>query len=265
MTRTARPAGDLGCLDAEIEGAVNFRDLGGLPAAGGRLRPGRLYRAGMTHHIAPAGLRLLAGWYGLRTVLDLRTPDELAAGLAPWAAAGIAHLHVPVLVSTDAASETARLRSAAVRSGAVDWADLYVRMLTDGAAAFRRVFATLARPDALPAVVHCAGGRDRTGVVAALVLAALGVDDGVIAADYARTGALLRPHVDRFAPQQERRRLSREAMLRLLATEAEVMLRLLEALRSRHGTPAAYLESIGVGAETVGAVRLALVEAAPCR
>jgi protein-tyrosine phosphatase len=260
MTRTTPPGADAACLDAEVEGAVNFRDLGGLPAAGGRLRSGRLYRAGMTHHIGPAGLRLLAGRYRLRTVIDLRTADELAAGLAPWSEAGITYHHVPVLVGPGATNAAALQRAAALRSGAVDWAGLYAGMLDDGAPAFRRVFATLARSDALPAVVHCAGGRDRTGVVAALVLAALGVEDGAIAADYARTGALLRPHVDRFVPYLERMRLSREEMLDLLDTKEESMLRLLESLRARHGTPAAYLGAIGVDAAAVGALREALVE-----
>jgi protein-tyrosine phosphatase len=263
MTRATPPAPQtapaLSCLDAEIEGAVNLRDLGGLPAPGGVLRPGRLYRAGITHRISPAGLRLLAGRYGLRTVIDLRTADELAAGLAAWHDAGIDHLHVPVLLRTEGANEALRQRSAAFRSGSVDWSALYVQMLNAGAPAFRRVFATVARSEALPAVFHCAGGRDRTGLVAALLLAALGVEDEVIAADYARTGALLRPHVDLFATELDRLALSRDEMLRLLETKEEAMLGLLRALREQHGTPAAYLETIGVAAADVDALRVALV------
>jgi len=162
----------------------------------------------------------------------------------------------------EATAAAVRRQAETVRRGTVDWAAVYARMLSAGAPAFRQVFAAVTRPDALPAVVHCAGGRDRTGLVAALLLAALGVADDVIAGDYARTGALLRPHVDRFVAQQERMAFTRDDMLRLLETTEEPMLRVLLGLREQYGSPAGYLESIGVEAATVTVLRAGLVEVA---
>ncbi len=66
------------CLDAAVDGAVNFRDLGGHRAGAQRVRHGLLYRAAMTHEIAEDGLRTLVEHYGLRTVIDLRYAEELA-------------------------------------------------------------------------------------------------------------------------------------------------------------------------------------------
>jgi protein-tyrosine phosphatase len=249
------------CLDAVIEGAVNFRDLGGLPAQGGVVRRGLVYRSGMTHHISESGLRHLGQELGVRTVVDLRSRQEVENGLATWEVAGITHHHIPVLQNTTASIEEISRRFAEMASASFDWTDMYVRMLEDGAPAFRRFFELIDEDESLPIVFHCSGGRDRTGVTAALLLATLGVEDEVIAMDYALTGALLRPHLDRFAATSERMRLSRDEMARMLETKEEAMLRFLEITEEQYGSAAGYLESIGVEHETVAGVRRRLVEA----
>jgi len=248
------------CLDGVIDGAVNFRDLGGLPAGEGCVRRGLVYRSGMTHHISSEGMRLLAEQYGLRMVIDLRSSQELERGLATWQTAGITHHHLPVLSDTSATVEEVGRRYAEMASGSFDWTELYIRMLEQGAPAFRQTFTLLAQPGTLPAVFHCAGGRDRTGVTAALLLAILGVPEEMIARDYALTGTYLLPHLDRFMGAPDRMPLSREEMERLLQTRDESMTRFLAVVTEQHGSPEGYLTAVGVDGDAIAVLRDGLIE-----
>lgn len=249
------------CLDDAVEGAVNFRDLGGYLAGDARVRPGQLYRSGMTHTISAAGLHTLATRYGIKSVIDLRAVGELRDdGTGAFAEAGIRHIHAPVFENILYPAEEQQQRLEEMRSGTFDWSASYLRMTEVGGAAFRSVFAAVADAESVPLVFHCAAGRDRTGVTAALLLRALGVDADTVAADYAHTGELLRPHATRFIRSDARDRLTEEQMIRLLATRAEVMHHFLDTLTDRYGSVEGYLASIGVTDDTLRAVRRTLLE-----
>lgn len=251
------------CLDEHIPGAINFRDLGGYRAGDGRVRCGLIYRAGMTHHIDAAGLDALAERYGIRSVIDLRSGRELAEdGLAAFEGTSLTHVHLPVFDEINLAPEEAAERFARMREGGYDWTTSYLRMIDEGASAYRGFFAYLAGPDALPAVFHCMGGRDRTGVAAALRLRVLGVTPEDVAEDYALTGGYLRPHLPRFLRQAERMQMTEAEMADLLETTAAPMLAFLKALEERHGSVEGYLVSIGVPGETLEILRERLLEPA---
>lgn len=249
------------CLDEQIEGAINFRDLGGYPAGPRQVRRGLVYRAGMTHHIDAAGLALLAGRYGIRTVIDLRSGRELAEdGLAAFEGSGLTHVHLPVFDEINLTPEDAAGRFAQMREGGYDWTASYLRMTSEGAPAYRGFFQYLAAPDALPAVFHCMGGRDRTGVAAALLLRVLGVAAEDVADDYALTGSHLRPHLARFLRQAERMQMTEAEMADLLETTAAPMLAFLGALEAEHGSVDGYLQAIGVAPESLDRLRDRLTE-----
>jgi protein-tyrosine phosphatase len=252
------------CLDATVEGAVNFRDLGGHAVAGGRVRRGLLYRSAMTHTISASGLSRLAAEYGLRTAIDLRSEDEIETyGTAPFARIGVAYQHAPVVSRGRAAPpEIVQRYRQEMRAGTFDWTASYLRMVENGGEAFRRVFEALAAPGALPAVFHCVAGRDRTGVAAALVLGALGVSADDIAQDYALTGAHLRRHAHHFARQAERMDLTFEQLTAILDTEADAMHRFLDEITGRHGSVLGAVRSLDVQDATVSALRTALLDPA---
>ena len=252
-TQTVNPR----VLDAIVEGAVNFRDLGGYRTRDGSVvSPGRLYRSGMMHTITPAGLETLRDTLGLRTVVDLRNATELEAdGVSPFADYGIAWRNAPIGGDTVMTPEERRERYEAYSDGRVDWSEAYVNMSVRSAASFRALFETAADAASAPLVFHCAGGRDRTGIGAALILSSLGVDDETIALDYALTGDLLQPHVDRFGRQMEALRISRESWAKLLETSAGSMHRFLGYLRDEHGGAEAYLREIGVSVTSLTAAR----------
>ncbi|MCY3646398.1 MAG: tyrosine-protein phosphatase [Chloroflexi bacterium] len=249
-------------LDATVEGAVNLRDLGGYRTTDGSVvRTGRIYRSGMMHTITPAGLATLRDILGLRTVVDLRNAQELEAdGVSPFADYDITWRNAPIGGETVTTPEERRERVKAYVANDVDWCEAYVRMTDRNAPAFRDLFELMADTASAPLVFHCSGGRDRTGVGAALLLSSLGVDDETIALDYALTGDLLQPHVDCFERQMEAVGMTRESWARLLETSADAMRRFLVYLREEHNGAEAYLRDGGVSATTFTAARQHLLQ-----
>ena len=163
----------------------NFRDLGGYETADGRrIRMGRLYRADGIHRLEGDDIGRVRD-LGIRCVIDLRTAGELERGRFPVDDHPVDHHHLPVISEIwpeDALVERAEDYLAA----------RYIDMLTSGTDAFVGALEVMASSDNFPLVFHCAAGKDRTGIVAALLLSVLGVDDELIAADYAVTAE----HID---------------------------------------------------------------------
>jgi protein-tyrosine phosphatase len=165
-----------------MEGCFNFRDLGGYPVPGGlTVRQGRVYRSDALHRLTERGMKTFAT-LGIATVIDLRAPAEVAR--RSWQPApGWEGRWLPVPLRpavTDWAAYSA------TQLAAPDFTTMhYLETAEDGRAAIRTVIETLAETDRLPAVFHCAAGKDRTGVVAALILILLGVPAELVADDYA--------------------------------------------------------------------------------
>jgi protein-tyrosine phosphatase len=150
---------------------VNARDLGGLPTAdGGAIRPGALLRSDDHNRLTPGAVEQIKA-SGVRGILDLRRPSELAVSPSPFAGDPI-YRHVSVLAEV---------------LGYDPPADSYGPLLDFNTGRIAAAFAALAQAPAGGVVVHCRSGRDRTGVLVALALSVAGVAPGVIAADYALT------------------------------------------------------------------------------
>jgi protein-tyrosine phosphatase len=225
----------------ELEASFNFRDLGGYAGAGGRVvRWRRLFRADGLYRLTPADLELLSA-FGLRTVVDLRTNGELErTGRIAWPNEDLAFHHLPLMdVLPDDAEYSQWAHSAFV-------AEQYGQMLVAGAPAVRAVFDILADPESYPLAYHCMVGKDRTGIVSALVLSLLGVDDAVVAADYALSEAAMirmlkwirvnRPDV--FADLEAN-------STSIVAAAPETMELFLKGVDATYGGAEGYLESIG--------------------
>ena len=248
-------------LDASIPGAVNFRDLGGLRTSdGGAVATGRLFRAGMTHHISDSGLQALVRSHGLRTVIDFRAQFEVERdGLATFSDHGIDFHHLPIQASTSMTPDQQKERWELMKSLQLDWAESYRRIVTEKPGVFVRFFELIANEAALPAVFHCAAGRDRTGIAAALVLGVLGVPDHLIAADYARTGSYLQPHLPKFEHQVRSMESSLEQFGQVLETTTDPMDRFIGWMRGESGSISAFVRDMGVDEATVNRTRSALL------
>lgn len=167
----------------------NVRDLGGVPTLDGRtVRRGQVFRADGVHRLQGDDL-IAAQALGLRTVIDLRTDDEVARGAFPHEEYPVAWHHLPVLRRIWSDDELVAGGSAA------DFlCDRYLDMLVHGGDSIAGAVELIAA--GAPALFHCAAGKDRTGVVAAVVLGLLDVSHDEIAADYHASAAAMASFVD---------------------------------------------------------------------
>lgn len=233
----------------DLPGTFNLRDLGGYPASGGTMRWRTLLRSDGLHRLDDRGRAALAG-LSLRTVIDLRTDEECQ--IAPSAlgdALGSLRRHIPVL----SAAEFGML--------APELTAVYRYMVDECGAAIAAAVGCLCVPGGLPALIHCSAGKDRTGLLAALILAAVGVDDDIIAADYAlsRTYLLAEP-TGALRQIRASTGLGTRLDLQLMGSPPEIILDALARVRSRAGSVTGYLISHGLGAADLTVLRAALIE-----
>jgi protein-tyrosine phosphatase len=163
-----------------LEGLDNVRDVGGLPLRdGGATRAGVLLRSGSLRHVTPADVEHLVDVFGLQLVLDLRTRREIDLdGPTAVAGAGVETVALSFIPEEGRAlPEVGDDLDPLVRN--------YLGYLTDRGENVVTAVRRLAARDAGPALVHCAAGKDRTGVLVALVLDAVGVERDAVVTDYA--------------------------------------------------------------------------------
>jgi protein-tyrosine phosphatase len=224
-----------------LDGTFNIRDLGGyLTAHGHQTRWRTLLRADSLHRLTPAALEVLVG-YGVRTVIDLRWTHETLLAPNPLVASLTVRYHHLSMFGDEWPPE--RLPAT--------YADVYRLMLDERQAQIGRILATLAGPGALPALFHCAAGKDRTGVIAALALALVGVPAATIAEDYALSAHYLANAYPGQPPVE---------------CPPAAMLATLDHLETRHGGAERDLLAAGLTPADLTALRQALtmaLEAAP--
>lgn len=243
----------------ELEGAVNARDIGGLTAAGGRVaRSGVLIRSDAVHDLTPADVAALTGEVGIRHIVDLRAPGERqehSRGLLGSTAVVYSELDV----LTDAViAERRREREAALAMGddpATLIATGYHQLLEHGRQAFVEALERLAAPGGTPALVHCSAGKDRTGVLVALLLDAAGVHRSAIVADYAATDERMSRVRGRLADMPAYAQLAAESPAMLSAAHAATMEQFLDRLHAEAGGAASWFLAGGADPSALDAWR----------
>jgi len=236
---------DLPARHLDLEGASNFRDLGGYPTADGRVvRWRRIFRSNHLGHLTPADIDVVRG-LGVRSAFDFRGRDERAAAVC-----GVADITVHSLPIEPTVVAALRARLAAGSLSADDALEImresyrnYVRLNTHS---FRELFAHLL-DDHAPLVIHCTAGKDRTGFACALVLHALGVTDEFIAEDYLLTNRFYRrdPSAGTDLPDDVRQAIG--------SVEASFLTAGFDAIRTDYGDLESYLRdglALGVGERT---------------
>ena len=161
----------------EIDGTHNFRDVGGYPAVGGRTRHGQLFRGDALTAVTATGA---AGLAALRigVVIDLRSPLERSQDQSRSPLPGAVAVWLPIVGGS---------RSALGEDEPLGLESLYRQVLTNCGWTLTAAVSVIADSGTQPVLVHCTAGKDRTGLVVALALAAAGVDRDAVVADYTQS------------------------------------------------------------------------------
>ncbi|WP_042383255.1 tyrosine-protein phosphatase [Streptacidiphilus melanogenes] len=237
-----------------IPGVRNLRDAGGFPTtSGARVAEALLYRAGSLHELTAEGAERLAA-LGLRTIIDLRSAPELEVWPDHPLDGEVRFLHLPTFPprERETAHDARDVRDA--EAGEETLEDLYAFMSATAGPAIAASVSALAAPGALPALIHCAVGKDRTGVTVATLLSALGVSDADIVADYhlSNTGLGLDRGPVYYVDEHGTERRSRPVHEGLITA-------FLASLRTTHGDATRYLLAHGVTEPELATLRAAFL------
>ncbi len=239
-----------------LTGVFNFRDLGGYAVEDGRtVRWHTLFRADGLDRLTSGDVEALRP-YGLRTIVDLRMAHELEEkGRFPVDTYPVAFHHLSVMDKTWD-------REAAAREDlpAADFLHArYTEMLDEAGPRYADALRLLSAADGLPAVFHCAAGKDRTVLLAMLVLGAVGVGHDDIVEDYALTSASM----DEFRANAARDPLVAAGLantpVMFFAADPAAMSRVLTDIEAAHGSVRGYVRSIGVGPDVLAALEANLL------
>jgi protein tyrosine/serine phosphatase len=240
-------------------GVLNFRDLGGYESSDGRTtRWGRLYRSDALHDLTEADLSLFRR-LGIATVIDLRNASEVEhTGRGLLSSESIRFVNVPVLAgSAVVASRDGELLSP-------DYlASRYLQYLEMGGSALVQALGEMSDSSRYPMVFNCFFGKDRTGVLAALILGCLGVQPHDIVSDYTLTASRVPLILDKLQLDP----LYRETLERtdplVLAAEGATIAQFLGEVEERYGGARAWALGAGVTPEQLNLLSDALLEKVP--
>lgn len=245
--------------DLVWDGCLNVRDLGGLPKAdGGETRFGSIVRADDVHQLSEEGWRALVD-YGVRTAIDLRRDHEREDD--PPADLPIEVVHVPFMEASEEEweeiAEELEAATAAAPDDATATRDAYLIFLERFADNVAESVRAVAQAADGGVVIHCVGGKDRTGLLTAFLLHLAGVSDDEVAADYALSEERLLPrHQAWFDGAETDEELER--LRRIAQTPAASMTGVFAELERRYGTIEGYLHHIGLTDADLDQVRARL-------
>ena len=250
----------------ELEGAVNVRDVGGLPTVDGRTtRSGVLVRSDNLQGLTERDVEKLVGEHGVRTVLDLRTTGEVhLEGPGPLVGRA-AHHHLSLIPEEPGEPDAAEVDRAVDQAAIPSWKDrssrrgerptdmsgYYLGYVEDAPDEVAQALRLIADPSSGTSVVHCAAGKDRTGTIVALALSLAGVRREAVVADYAVTAERIDRVLARLKASPTYGPDLEEATVADLMPEAASMESFLDEVDRRYGGPHGLAMSIGVDEETV--------------
>ncbi len=251
-----------------LEKVQNLRELGGLPTADGRrVARGRLFRSGSLHEMSEGDRKALEAM-GIRLVIDLRSLFEQQRQSYEWPAGR--RVAAPLAHDEAVAAIFARVQAGTLSESDVeDWWHLtgVFDIPVEHRSSMRTIFGSLleAGPDE-GVLYHCTGGKDRTGVVSAVVLEALGVTRGAILGDFLLSNVDAEARAAEFIGWMRLatgHAMSPETAYWLAGVKGEWLETLLRGIAERYGSVAGYLrDELGIGAEELAVLRERYLEPA---
>ncbi|MFI5759226.1 tyrosine-protein phosphatase [Streptomyces sp. NPDC051569] len=254
-----------------LTGVRNFRDVGGLPTTDGhRVRPGRLFRSGHLAGASAADAAFLSS-LGLHTVFDFRNAADLKLDGRDVELPGVRNVNIPLTDPADGAEfwrmvrdgDLDQLRSLLSEGrAAARMTDSYRAIITDRTAELSQVLHALAE-DSVPALLHCAAGKDRAGLSVAVTLLAVGVGREAIEADYLKSNDPHRRYLVRRGDSSASGTSPEvmELLSPLFDARAEYLAAAFETIGKTWGGVDRYLaEGLGIGQETRERLRARLLD-----
>lgn len=233
-----------------LQGAHNIRDLGGYAVADGHETKWRAVLRGDGLSRLSAGDRAMLLGEGLRTIIDLRSRNELEVEPNPFEGHPNVWFHnIPLF------GALAPIEAAKGAAGTFDMAGRYREAIDRCQGQIAQVIATIATAEDGVVLFHCTAGKDRTGIIAALLLSLAGVEDDAIMDDYALTATVAAPLLDRLRAEALARGGPPELIDSFLTAEPATMRILLDHVAQTHGGTTAYLSSIGLDRPTLATLK----------
>lgn len=285
----------------DLEGACNVRDVGGLPTIDGRTtRPGVLLRSDNLQDLTAADVELLVDRLRVQTVVDLRSTGEVhLAGPGPLKGAGLLHHHLSLIPEWDGEPDEAEVERAldvtvhehddpepdpgpeptvderavpgslpqlqvhAEERDPTDLGDHYLGYVRDAPGGVAAALKVLADPASGPTLVHCAAGKDRTGVIVALALSLAGVTRDAVVADYVRSAERADRILARLQATEAYGASLADVSVRDITPVASSMEDFLDAVDRHYGGAHGLAMSLGVSEEEVARIGVRLVGTSP--
>ena len=233
-----------------LQGCFNFRDLGGYRTADGRhVKWRRLFRSEALHHLTPSDIVKVQEELGIITALDLRNPEEIQQdGAMAWSTAS--YYNLPFLGARQLAPPDPEADPVARLTEIYQW------VIRNAGNCIAESLNILAQSNNLPAVFHCTAGKDRTGILASVLLGVLGVDHDQIMADYILTNEV----IDRLGIRLRARPGNESRPLNSFRAQPEAMELVLAELAEEHGGTTGYVRSHGVTDATMQMLKDSMLE-----
>lgn len=255
----------------ELEGTVNVRDVGGLPVeGGGTVRPAALIRAAHLQYLTPGDVNRLVTDFGVRRIVDLRSDVEVShTGPGPMhAEPSVTVHHYSLYLNTAPVEQSTSTVVEQAENPVMPWHEdfstgrgpvvqAYLRYLVRRPDSIVAALRAIAEPDGAT-VVHCAAGKDRTGVIVALALTVAGVPRESVTADYQATEQQLAAIVEHLAPSGLYNR-EVESINDIPRPDASIMADVLDAIDEDYGGVLPYLTKNGWTDADTAALRRCLV------
>lgn len=248
----------------KMESLINFRDIGGLSTTDGRvMKTGVMYRSNEPHKLSLKDLDKFNG-LNLKVICDLRTPNERRARLPRFVESEkTLTVNVPFYQNDEDFTRFQIYRQIMSQIRTVDFYQMmkvfYRKVLFESTDQIRDVMVLLADQHGSPTLIHCASGKDRTGIIVAIVQLVAGVPRQEVVSDYLLSNPLNKSETDRVIRMLRLLsgfRISRERLLPLLEVRSEYLEEVLDELFAQYGTIEAYLmQGCGVEEKTIQVLR----------
>jgi protein-tyrosine phosphatase len=230
--------------DIKFQQIFNFRDLGGYKTHSGRhVAKRRVYRSGELSHATQTDVAQFSDVLRIKTILDLRNENEIAQQVTkPFDGLISQYFNVPFVTGENDDLTVQKLINATTDLSNIY---LYFTCKLGYARQIVRALEIIAKPDHHPIVFHCSAGKDRTGVLAAILLDTLGVSNEDIMKDYTATGRWMNLHIARLSKNEDTAKIIREMPSYMHGSTGESMGIFLSNLHQEYGSASEYLQAHG--------------------